>query len=347
MTQTTSGIEPVFSISYKRRRKVNSGDASTKVSLVDSTGDTFEEFRVFHHQFATWMEAAGYSTTRDYTSEEIDDLLSRSPYYQATANNVNWLEKVQMQGRIQKWVDHSISVTINLPNDVNEELVEKLYIEAWKCGCKGCTVYRDGSRTGILVSDKEGSSEAAPSESQMVEKRPRELEADVVKFQNNKEKWIAFIGLLDGHPYEIFTGLADDNDGIMIPKHVSKGTIIKTQNEHGEKTYNFQFRNRRGYKTTIDGLDAKFAPVYWNYAKLISGVIRYGMPIDKVVRLVQDFELGDSINTWTNGVARALSRYIPTGMEVKGEKCPSCGQESLVYQEGCQTCTLCGTSQCG
>lgn len=347
MTQTTSGIEPVFSISYKRRRKVNPGEVSTKSSFVDSTGDTFEEFRVFHHQFVTWMEAAGYSTVKDYTPEEIEDLLARSPYYQATANNVNWLEKVHMQGRIQKWVDHSISVTINLPNDVTEELVEQLYIEAWKCGCKGCTVYRDGSRSGILVTDKAGSADANPNESQIVEKRPRELEADVVKFQNNKEKWIAFIGLLNDRPYEIFTGLADDNDGIMIPKHVGKGKIIKTQNERGEKTYNFQFHNRRGYKTTIDGLDAKFSPVYWNYAKLISGVIRYGMPIDKVVRLVQEFELGDSINTWTNGVARALSRYIPTGMVVQGEKCPSCGQETLVYQEGCQTCTLCGASQCG
>ncbi|MDR2498756.1 MAG: adenosylcobalamin-dependent ribonucleoside-diphosphate reductase [Tannerellaceae bacterium] len=352
MTQTTSGIEPVYSISYKRRRKVNPNDQSAKVSMVDSTGDAFEEFTVFHHKFVSWMEAAGISTIKSYSAEEIDDLLAKSPYNQATANNVNWLEKVRMQGRIQKWVDHSISVTINLPNDTSEELVEQLYIEAWKCGCKGCTVYRDGSRSGILISDSDKSKDKTQEAYQIaapviVEKRPRELEADVVKFQNNKEKWIAFIGLLNGKPYEIFTGLADDEEGIYIPKQITKGTIIKSVNERGEKRYNFQYHNKRGHKTTIDGLDEKFSSEFWNYAKLISGVIRYGMPINQVVKIVQSFELDHNINSWASGVGRALSRYIPNGLVVQGDICPICHQESLIYQEGCKRCTYCGNAQCG
>ena len=352
MTQTTSGIEPVFLPVYKRRRKVNPNDASARVDVVDESGDAFEEFAVFHHKFVTWMMAKGYPTAKKYLPEEIEELVAKSPYHKATSNDVDWLLKVRMQGRIQKWVDHSISVTINLPNDVKEDLVDTLYIEAWKCGCKGCTVYRDGSRTGVLVADRE--KEKEKKEKNCVEppivmaKRPRELEAEVVKFQNNREKWIAFIGLLNGRPYEIFTGLADDEEGIMLPKNVSRGSIIKSYNDAGQKHYDFQFKNKRGYKMTIEGLDGKFNPEFWNYAKLISGVLRYGMPIDQVVKIVQTLELdNDSINTWKNGVERALKKYLPAGTPIKGDKCPSCGQESLVFQEGCLLCTNCGASKCG
>lgn len=351
MTQTTSGIEPVFLPVYKRRRKVNPNDTDARVDFVDETGDAYEEYIVFHHNFVTWMQANGYSVTKRYSSEEIDELVAKSPYYKATSNDVDWLQKVRMQGRIQKWVDHSISVTINLPADVNEELVDKLYIEAWKSGCKGCTVYRDGSRSGVLVSTqktkkKEDANCMEPPV--IVAKRPRELEADVVKFQNNKEKWIAFVGLLNGKPYEIFTGLADDEEGIMLPKNVTKGTIIKSYDEVGNKHYDFQFKNKRGYKMTIEGLDGKFDPEFWNYAKLISGVLRYGMPIDQAIKLVQGLELNnESINTWKNGVERALKKYLPNGTEAKGQKCPNCGHETLIYQEGCLICTNCGASRCG
>ena len=311
MTQTTSGIEPVFLPVYRRRRKVNPNDAETRVDFVDETGDAFEEYVVFHHKFVTWMQANGYSVIKKYTQEEIDELVAKSPYYKATSNDVDWLQKVRMQGRIQKWVDHSISVTINLPADVSEELVDSLYVEAWKCGCKGCTVYRDGSRSGVLLSTEKKKEKKDDCNCMqppvIVSTRPRELEADVVKFQNNREKWIAFVGLLNGRPYEIFTGLADDDEGIMLPKNVSKGTIIKSYDEDGKKHYDFQFKNKRGYKMTIEGLDGKFDPEFWNYAKLISGVLRYGMPIDQVIKLVQGMELNnESINTWKNGVERAL-----------------------------------------
>ncbi|MDR1344890.1 MAG: adenosylcobalamin-dependent ribonucleoside-diphosphate reductase [Tannerellaceae bacterium] len=349
MTQTTSGIEPVFLPVYKRRRKVNPNDASARVDFVDETGDAFEEYTVFHHKFVTWMLANGHPTSKKYTQEEIDALVSDSPYHKATSSDVDWLNKVKMQGRIQKWVDHSISVTINLPNEATEELVDKLYVEAWKCGCKGCTVYRDGSRTGVLVAaDKKKDDRICIEPPVIVAKRPRELEADVVKFQNNREKWIAFVGLLNGKPYEIFTGIADDDEGLMLPKNVSKGAIIKSYDDNGIKHYDFQFKNRRGFKMTIEGLDGKFNPEFWNYAKLISGVIRYGMPIDQVIKLVQGMELdNESINTWKNGVERALRKYIPSGTVVRGEKCSNCGQESLVYQEGCLICTSCGGSKCG
>ena len=310
MTQTTSGIEPVFLPVYKRRRKVNPNDSEARVDFVDETGDAFEEYIVFHHKFVTWMQANGYSASKKYTQEEVEELVAKSPYYKATSNDVDWLQKVRMQGRIQKWVDHSISVTINLPNDVSEELVDSLYVEAWRCGCKGCTVYRDGSRSGVLIAtDKKKKKEDCNCMQPpvIVSTRPRELDADVVKFQNNREKWIAFVGLLNGRPYEIFTGLADDDEGIMLPKNVSKGTIIKSYDEDGNKHYDFQFKNKRGYKMTIEGLDGKFNPEYWNYAKLISGVLRYGMPIDQVIKLVQGMELNsESINTWKNGVERAL-----------------------------------------
>ena len=352
MTQTTSGIEPVFLPVYRRRRKVNPNDADARVDFVDETGDAFEEYIVFHHKFVTWMQANGYSVTKKYTQSEVDDLVAKSPYYKATSNDVDWLQKVRMQGRMQKWVDHSISVTINLPSDATEELVDSLYVEAWKCGCKGCTVYRDGSRSGVLLSADKAKKKKEDCNCMerpiIVATRPRELEADVVKFQNNREKWIAFVGLLNGRPYEIFTGLADDEEGIMLPKNVLKGSIIKSYDEDGKKHYDFQFKNKRGYKMTIEGLDGKFDPEFWNYAKLISGVLRYGMPIDQVIKLVQGMELNnESINTWKNGVERALKKYLPNGTEAKGQQCPNCGLETLIYQEGCLICTNCGASRCG
>jgi ribonucleoside-diphosphate reductase alpha chain len=362
LTQTTSGIEPVFMPVYKRRRKVNPSDKDVHVDLVDENGDSFEEFIVYHHKLVTWMNINNIPVRRDYTQEELNAIVERSPYYKATANDVDWVNKVRMQGEVQKWVDHSISVTINLPNDISEEMVNKLYVEAWRSGCKGCTVYRDGSRTGVLVAlsdndkKKEKEKESSSSEEQAARyiaqeehilKRPVELEADVVRFQNKKEKWIAFIGLIDGRPYEIFTGIADDDEGIFCPKSVTKGKIIKAVGEDGVKRYDFQFINKRGFKTTIEGLSEKFNPEFWNYAKLISGVLRYGMPIPQVLKLVSSLELdSQSINTWKMGVERALKRYINNG-ESAAEKCPNCGQNTLVYQEGCLICTNCGTSRCG
>ena len=362
LTQTTSGIEPVFMPVYKRRRKVNPSDKDVHVDLVDENGDSFEEFIVYHHKLVTWMNINNIPVRRDYTQEELNAIVERSPYYKATANDVDWVNKVRMQGEVQKWVDHSISVTINLPNDISEEMVGKLYVEAWRSGCKGCTVYRDGSRTGVLValsdSDKkkeqekekaDGEKTAARyiAEEEHILKRPVELEADVVRFQNKKEKWIAFIGLIDGRPYEIFTGIADDDEGIFCPKSVTKGKIIKAVGEDGIKRYDFQFINKRGFKTTIEGLSEKFNPEFWNYAKLISGVLRYGMPIPQVLKLVSSLELdSQSINTWKMGVERALKRYIHNG-EAAAERCPNCGQDTLVYQEGCLICTNCGTSRCG
>ena len=353
MTQTTSGIEPVFMPVYKRRRKVNPNDPQTHVDFVDETGDAFEEYIVFHHKFVEWMTVNGYEPTKHYTQEEIDKLVEKSPYYKATSNDVDWLMKVKMQGRIQKWVDHSISVTINLPNDVDEALVNRLYVEAWRSGCKGCTVYRDGSRSGVLLStqkDKKDKKEELPpcKPPTVVEVRPKVLEAEVVRFQNNKEKWVAFVGLLDGHPYEIFTGLQDDEEGISLPKSVTTGRIIKNIDEEGNKRYDFQFENKRGYKTTIEGLSEKFNKEYWNYAKLISGVLRWRMPIDRVIKLVDSLQLdSENINTWKNGVERALKKYVTDGTSAEGQKCPNCGNETLVYQEGCLICKTCGTSRCG
>ena len=362
LTQTTSGIEPVFMPVYKRRRKVNPSDKDVHVDLVDENGDSFEEFIVYHHKLVTWMNINNIPVRHDYTQEELNAIVEKSPYYKATANDVDWVNKVRMQGEVQKWVDHSISVTINLPNDISEEMVGRLYVEAWRSGCKGCTVYRDGSRTGVLValsdSDKKKEEEkekAAMEESpsrymadeEHILKRPVELEADVVRFQNKKEKWIAFIGLIDDRPYEIFTGIADDEEGIFCPKSVTKGKIIKAVGEDGVKRYDFQFINKRGFKTTIEGLSEKFNPEFWNYAKLISGVLRYGMPIPQVIKLVSSLELdSQSINTWKMGVERALKRYIRNGEE-SAERCPNCGQNTLVYQEGCLICTNCGTSRCG
>ena len=356
LTQTTSGIEPVFLPVYKRRRKVNANDKEVRVDFVDESGDAFEEYVVYHPKFITWMNINGIEVKDNYTQEQIDEIVAKSPYYKATSNDVDWLNKVKMQGAVQKWVDHSISVTINLPNDVSEEMVNKLYVEAWKSGCKGCTVYRDGSRSGVLISlkneKKKTTENAATSPADengfVTHKRPIELDADVVRFQNNKEKWIAFIGLIDGKPYEIFTGIADDDEGIFCPKSVSKGKIIKVIDENGQKRYDFQFVNKRGFKTTIEGLSEKFNPEFWNYAKLISGVLRYRMPIAQVLKLVGSLELDNqSINTWKVGVERALKKYLPNGEKASGQTCPNCGQESLVYQEGCLICTNCGTSRCG
>ena len=364
MTQTTSGLEPVFMPVYKRRRKVNREDENANVTFVDENGDAFEEFIVFHHKFVEWMKVNGIDPAQKFTSEQVDELVARSPYYKATAQDVDWVNKVKMQGAMQKWVDHSISVTINLPNDVSEELVNQLYVEAWKSGCKGCTVYRDGSRDGVLIdakSDKKADKDKEKKDSkeptlapcdceprQVVETRPRVLEADVVRFQNNKEKWVAFVGILDGRPYEIFTGLQDDEEGIVLPKTVEKGWIIKSLDENGNKRYDFQFTNKRGYKVTIEGLSEKFDKEYWNYAKLISSVLRYQMPIDLCIKLIGSLDLGsENINNWKNGVERALKKYVQDGTAVKGEKCSVCGSESLVYQEGCLICKNCGSSRCG
>ena len=344
MTQTTSGIEPVFLPVYKRRRKVNPNDQNVHIDFVDESGDSYEEFIVFHHKFAEWMRVNGYDTSKHYTSEEIDRIVAESPYYKATSNDIDWLAKVRMQGQVQKWVDHSISVTVNLPSDVSEELVGRLYIEAWKSGCKGCTVYRDGSRAGVLVSNKDKKNQI---QEEMPSKRPMELEADVVRFQNNKEKWIAFIGLYNGRPYEIFTGIADDEEGIMLPKTVTSGKIVKHYDEYGKSRYDFQFQNKRGFKTTVEGLSYKFNKEYWNYAKLISGVLRHGMPVLQAVEVISSMEFdNENINTWKNGVERALKKYIPNGTEASGERCENCGSP-VVYQEGCLICKTCGTSKCG
>ena len=351
MTQTTSGIEPVFLPVYKRRRKVNPNDTNVHVDFTDEVGDSFEEYIVYHHKFLTWMNENGIDSTARYTQEEIDELVAKSPYYKATANDVDWLMKVRMQGAIQKWVDHSISVTVNLPNDVDEELVNRLYVEAWRSGCKGCTIYRDGSRSGVMISVKKDKKDEEPvmpcKQPEVTEVRPQVLECDVVRFQNNKEKWVAFVGLLNGYPYEIFTGLQDDDEGIVLPKTVVKGKIIKQTDENGKSRYDFQFENKRGYKTTVEGLSEKFNPEYWNYAKLISGVLRYRMPIDHVIKLVGSLQLkSESINTWKNGVERALKKYILDGTEAKGQECPNCGGK-LIYQEGCLICKSCGYSRCG
>lgn len=352
MTRTSSGIEPVFMPVYKRRRKVNPNDRDVRVDYTDENGDAFEEYVVYHPKFLTWMETQGLTPSANMSAEEIADLVSRSPYAGASSNEIDWEEKVEMQGRVQKWVDHSISVTINLPSNVSEQTVNSLYLKAWKSGCKGCTVYRDGSRSGVLnaITPKKADRKepATAPAAPIITKRPTSLEADVVRFQNNKEKWIAFIGLVNGRPYEIFTGLADDEDGLFLPKSVTHGQIIKAIDENGVKRYDFQFTNKRGHKTTIEGLSDKFNPEYWNYAKLISGVLRYQMPIDQVIKMVDGLQLNsESINTWKAGVERALKKYIPSGTAANGHVCPNCGQQSLVYQEGCLVCTSCGASKCG
>jgi ribonucleoside-diphosphate reductase alpha chain len=350
MTQTTSGIEPVFMPVYKRRRKVNPNDKNVKVDFVDEVGDSWEEYVVFHHKFKEWMEINGHELKSNYPEADLDELIAKSPYYKATSNDVDWMNKVRMQGKIQKWVDHSISVTINLPADADEELVGKLYFEAWKSGCKGVTVYRDGSRSGVLISNKKEEEEKDEQKDLSIfpTKRPTELDADVVRFQNAKDKWVAFIGVVDGRPYEIFTGLSDDEDGILLPRSVQNGRIIKNINPDGSKRYDFQYTNKHGYRTTIEGLSYKFNPVFWNYAKLISGVLRHGMPIHKVVDLVTSLQFdNDTINSWKAGVARALKKYVPDGTVAEGIICGECGERNVIYQEGCLICPDCGSSKCG
>ncbi len=348
MTQTSSGIEPVFLPVYKRRRKVNPNDKNVRIDFVDELGDSWEEYVVFHHRFKQWMEGNGIDTDKNYSQEELNKIVKKSPYYKATSNDVDWLSKVRMQGAVQKWVDHSISVTINLPNDATEELVGKLYLEAWQAGCKGVTVYRDGSRSGVLISNEEKKEDERGTLTTFPTKRPETLKADVVRFQNSKDKWIAFIGLIDGKPYEIFTGFADDEDGILVPRWVNEGVIIKNRNQDGSSRYDFQYKNTRGYKTTIEGLSHKFNPEFWNYAKLISSTLRHGMPIEKAVDLINSLQLdNENINTWKNGVARALKRYVADGTEARKQKCENCNSTSLIYQEGCLTCKDCGSSKCG
>ena len=347
MTQTSSGIEPVFMPVYKRRKKVNPNDKNVRVDFIDEVGDSWEEFVVFHHRFKQWMEINGIDTKNNYSQEELNDLVKKSPYFKATSNDIDWLSKVTMQGAIQKWVDHSISVTVNLPNDTTEELVGELYLKAWEVGCKGVTVYRDGSRSGVLIATDDIKKDKK-NNTNFPKKRPLELEADVVRFQNQKEKWIAFVGIFDDKPYEIFTGLVDDEDGILIPRSVEKGLIIKSRNEDGTSRYDFQYKNKRDYKTTIEGLSHKFNPEFWNYAKLISGTLRHGMPINKVIELIQSLQLdSESINTWKNGVQRALKRYVENGTKAKGQTCDNCNSSELIYQEGCLTCKDCGSSKCG
>ncbi|MCK5814908.1 MAG: adenosylcobalamin-dependent ribonucleoside-diphosphate reductase [Flavobacteriaceae bacterium] len=347
MTQTSSGIEPVFMPVYKRRKKVNPNDKNARIDFVDELGDSWEEYTVFHHRFKEWMEVNNIDSSKDFSQEELDELVKQSPYYKATSNDIDWKSKVRMQGAIQKWVDHSISVTVNLPNNATEELVGELYLKAWEVGCKGVTVYREGSRSGVLISaDETNKNESVSSNFSNI--RPQILEADVVHFQNQKEKWIAFVGLADNRPYEIFTGLADDEDGILIPRWVEKGVIIKNKEGDGNSRYDFQYENKRGYKTTIEGLSHKFDPEYWNYAKLISGTLRHGMPIDKIVKLIQSLQLdSESISTWKNGVQRTLKRYVEDGTEVEGHTCENCNSNNLIYQEGCLTCKDCGSSKCG
>ena len=341
MTQTTSGIEPIFSTFYKRRRKVNPNDKDVTVTFQDEVGDSWEEFNVFHHKFVDWLKLNNYDpneVTR-MGDEEIEAIIAKSPWHKATANDVDWIAKVRMQGAIQKWVDHSISVTINLPAEAKEELVSDLYLTAWKSGCKGATVYRDGSRSGVLIAGKADLHPERP-------KRPKVLDCDVIRFNINEEKWVAFVGLKEGRPYEIFTGIADE-EIFPIPKSIVKGKIIKIRDEDGKTRYDFQYTDKYGYKKTMGGLSHMFKPEFWNYAKLISGVLRHEMPIQDVVNLIQSLRLdSESINNWKNGVERALKKYIPNGTKAKG-KCGECGSENIVYEEGCLICKDCGSSKCG
>jgi ribonucleoside-diphosphate reductase alpha chain len=349
MTQTSSGIEPAFALYYKRRRTVNPSDVDAVVAYTDPKGISYEEYMLFHHKFLDWLKLNGYNVKEvmNYNDEQMRELIEKSPYNKATSADVDWLNKVRMQGEIQKWVDHSISVTINLPEEVSEDMVAQLYITAWKSGCKGITVYREGSREGILVSAKKDTPAADTTPSPR--RRPASLDAEVIRFKNNREDWIAFIGLYEGRPYEIFTGITAD-DVLVIPKAITKGKILKVMDDDGKKRYDFQYEDRRGYTNTVGGLSYMFAPEYWNYAKFISSVLRFGMPIQDVVNLVSSLHLNDeSINTWKNGVERSLKKYIPDGTKVtKGNKCPECGVEgTLMYKEGCLTCSNCAYSKCG
>ncbi|MBQ1952905.1 MAG: adenosylcobalamin-dependent ribonucleoside-diphosphate reductase [Alistipes sp.] len=348
MSQTTSGIEPVFRPVYKRRRKINPSDRGKKADFIDEMGEKFEEYYVYHHQFVKWLESNGYDTSRLQTisDDELATWLEASPYHGATANDIDWVAKVRMQGAIQKWVDHSISVTVNLPNDVTEELVADVYRTAWECGCKGVTVYRDGCRSGVLLDTKSKPKQEQKCEEPSKSRRPTSIPADIVRFKNGKEDWIAFVGIQNDRPYEIFTGKIEE-DAMYIPPKIKKGWILKVREADGSKRYDFQYQDRYGYTNTIGGISRLFDEEFWNYAKLISGVLRHGMPIDKVVHLIDGLHLNsESINTWKNGVQRALKQYIADGTKSKG-KCPHCGQEEMAYQNGCLTCMSCGYSKCG
>ncbi|WP_296005395.1 adenosylcobalamin-dependent ribonucleoside-diphosphate reductase [uncultured Alistipes sp.] len=348
MSQTTSGIEPVFRTVYKRRRKINPSDHDTHVDFEDETGEKFQEYNVYHHNFVKWLEANGYDTSRlaSISDDELQRWVEASPYHKATANDIDWVAKVKMQGAIQKWVDHSISVTVNLPNNVSEELVADVYRTAWECGCKGVTVYRDGCREGVLIEKGAKSKRKCEEHPGQAPKRPKSIPADIVRFKNGSEDWIAFVGLQDGRPYEVFTGKIEE-DAMYIPRKITKGFIIKVREEDGTKRYDFQYKDRYGYTNTIGGISRLFNEEFWNYAKLISGVLRHGMPIEKTVSLIESLHLdSESINTWKTGVCRAIKRYIADGTKSKG-KCPSCGQENMAYQNGCLTCMSCGYSKCG
>jgi ribonucleoside-diphosphate reductase alpha chain len=347
MSQTTSGIEPVFMLFYKRRRKVNHNDKNVKVAFVDEKGDAFEEFLVLHHKFVTWLEENGYDPKElEGASEEfIAAIVEKSPYYKASSNDVDWVAKVKMQGQMQQWVDHSISVTVNLPNDIKEEMVAKVYQTAWESGCKGITVYRDGSRSGVLVAASNNTvSDKMPT------KRPDELDADVIRFRNGKEEWIAFVGLYNNKPFEIFTGMAGDDD-MLMPHSVQRGKIVKTADPKnpGKSIYNFKYKDKRGYTQRVNAISYMFNKEFWNYARFISGVLRNGVPLIDVINIVDGLHFeNDSINTWKAGVERALKQYIPDGTKAgDGQKCSECNSEDLVYQEGCLTCRSCGHSKCG
>jgi len=351
MTQTSSGIEPVFMVSYKRRRKVNPNDKKVKIDFVDEVGDSWEEFHVFHHKFVTWLEVNGFDADEvsKMEEEELNKIIAKSPYHGATANDVDWVEKVRLQGAVQKWIDHSISVTVNVPNDVPEDMVSQIYLTGWESGCKGITVYRDGSRSGVLVSNDK-KSEKEEIINQFLEtnapKRPEKLEAEIIQFNNENEKWIAVIGLLDGRPYEIFTGASRESFSIL--SQVKKGWVIKSKSEDGKTRYDFQYEDSHGYKTTIEGLSRTFNEEYWNYAKLISGVLRHGMPLSFVVDMVDNLHLSEeTLNTWKKGVVRSLKKFIPDGTKPAENTCPSCKEPSLVYEEGCLNCKSCGHSKCG
>ena len=350
MTQTTSGIEPAFMVAYTRRRKVNPNDKNVTVSFTDEVGDHWEEYNVFHHKFITWLDAAGYDmeTVKKLPQDKLQTIIEKSPYAKATANDVDWVQKVKMQGAIQKWVDHTISVTVNVPQETTEAMVKQIYQTAWEVGCKGCTIYRDGSRSGVLISndDKSKQNNAVFQES-VAPKRPDRLKTEVIRFQNNMEKWIAMVGLLDGRPYEIFTGRAEDT--FVFPTYVKTGWVIKQKDEDGNKSYDFQYQDKDGYRVTMEGLSRSFDKKYWNYAKLISGVLRHGMPLNHVVNLVDGLTTEqDHINTWKNGVVRALKKFIPDGTQAAKTTCPSCeDKDGLIYKEGCLSCKSCGYSKCG
>jgi ribonucleoside-diphosphate reductase alpha chain len=345
LTQTTSGIEPVFMVAYKRRRKVNPNDKNVRVDFVDEIGDHWEEYNVFHHKFIEWLKVNNIDVEKvvHMKDQELQDVIRQSPFYKATANDVDWVEKVHMQGAVQKWVDHSISVTVNVPNNATEDLVGKIYLTGWESGCKGITVYRDGSRSGVLVKDNKKDDRQEFRET-TAPKRPKILECEVVRFNNDSEKWIAVVGILNDRPYEIFTGKAE---GFYLPTYVEKGWVMKNRNENGEKRYDFQFLDRDGYKVTIEGLSRSFHKEFWNYAKLISGILRHGMPLPSVVDVIEDLSLdSDHLHTWKNGVVRALKKFIPDGTQAHGRVCSKCSQESVIYQEGCLICTTCGESKC-